>query len=321
MTTAGLVVAYNSGARLARCVASLRRSDFGDRPLLVVDNASRDGGAREVAKLANVELLSLPRNVGFAAGVNAGLTRLLDGKDAGGHAGAAGRSRVDAVLLVNPDCEFAPDFFAPLEGALAGGASLVGPKLVSPSSPGESRRIWSAGGRVTFGRNLSTLVGHRELDRGQYDVERDVDLLPGTVWLARRELFAEVGLLDEAFFCYVEDVDFCLRAVAKGRRLRYVPSSMVVHEGSASSGGGYTPLRKYLNARNGFVLLRKHGTFRRWCRFVAGDVLTLPLALVYAALRGRPSAALWKARGLVDGMRRRPFEGARRAALLPGEAA
>ncbi len=312
--TIGLIVNYNGGVSLARCVASLRHSDFGARPLLIVDNGSRDGSARAIAAVAGVELLELPRNVGFATGANAGLRRLLE-REAG------------SILLINPDTEVAPDFFAPLQRALEEGASIAGPKLVLPELPeGRHRakvppRIWSAGGRVTFGRNLARLDGHRERDRGQHDVARDVSFLPATVWLARRDLFREVGLFDEAFFCYVEDVDFCVRAVERGCRLRYEPRSRVVHEGSAASGGGYTPLRKYLNAAGGFRLLRKHGTAARWCRFLAGDVLTLPFALVYAALRGRPDAALWKARGLVDGWRGRPFAGARRAALLPGDGA
>jgi GT2 family glycosyltransferase len=301
---AGLIVNYNGGAALGRCLDALRRSDFGERPVLVVDNASRDDSARAAAARPGIEVHSSPRNLGFAAGANAGLEKLL----------ARG---VDAVLLLNPDTEVAPGFFAPLQRALAEGAAIAGPKLLLPGKP---PRIWSAGGRVTFGLNLALLEGHRESDHGQHDRARDVGFLPATAWLVKRELFEDVGRFDEAFFCYVEDVDFCVRARAHGHRLRFEPGSVVVHEGSAASGGGYTPLRKYLSALGAFHLLRKHGTPARWCRFLASDVATLPFALAYAALRGRPAAGLWKARGLVDGWRARPFGGARRAALL-GEGA
>jgi GT2 family glycosyltransferase len=309
-SVAGLIVNYNGGDALLRCVAALRVSDFGARPLLVVDNASRDGSPLKLrARFPDVELVVAPENGGFAAGVNLGLERLL-ARD------------VVTILLLNPDTEVAPDFFAPLARAVAEGAAIAGPKLLSPvaaRSADAKRRIWSAGGAVTFGRNLATLAGHREVDRGQYDAPRDVTFLPGTVWLVARALLEQVGRLDDGFFCYVEDVDFCLRAVKSGARLRYEPRSIVVHEGSAASGGGYTSFRKYMNSRGAFRLLRKHGTVARWLRFLCADVLTWPLALLYATLRGRPEAALWKGRGLLDGWRGRPFDGARRARLLPGE--
>jgi GT2 family glycosyltransferase len=301
--TSGVIVNYNGGAGVVRCVESLRRSDFGARPLLVVDNASHDGSPRALReRFPDVELLQLPQNVGFAAAVNRARERLL--ARAGG-----------PILVLNPDTEVASDFFAPLAQALADGAALAGPKLLLPGAP---RRIWSAGGAVTFGRNLCVLRGHREPDRGQHDRAEDVSFLPGTAWLAARRLFEEVGRLDDGFFCYVEDVDFCVRAQERGARMRYEPRSIVVHEGSAASGGGYTALRKYLSATGAWRLLRKHGTPGRWIRFLAGDVATLPFALAYGCARGRPGAALWKARGLLDGWRRRPFDAARRAQLLPG---
>lgn len=301
----GVIVDYNGGELLDRCVAALRASGFGGAPLVLVDNASRDGSARRVGALPGVVLLELGRNAGFAAGANAGIARALE-------LGAR------ELLLLNPDTEVEAGFLEPLRAALAAGADLAGPKLLSP---GEPPRIWSAGGSLTFGRNLARLTGHRELDRGQHDAAADVTFLPGTAWLMRADLPARLGPLDEGYFCYVEDVDFCARALAAGARLRYEPGSRVVHHGSAASGGGYTSLRKYLSARNAFRFLRRHGSAARWLTFLAGDVLTLPFALAYATLRGRPAAALWKARGLLDGWRDRPFEGARRAALLPGEGA
>jgi N-acetylglucosaminyl-diphospho-decaprenol L-rhamnosyltransferase len=308
---AGLIINFNGGDALLRCVAALRLSDFGARPLLVVDNASRDGSPLKLRnRFPEVELIVEPENVGFAAGVNAGLERLLARDFA-------------TILLLNPDTEVAPDFFAPLAQAVAAGAAIAGPKLVSPPSANTERsaksprRIWSAGGAVTFGRNLASLAGHREADRGQWDAPRDVTFLPGTAWLVTRALVETIGTLDDGFFCYVEDVDYCLRATESGARLRYEPRSLVVHEGSAASGGGYTKLRKYLNSVGAIRLLRKHGTAARWLRFIGADVLTWPFALVYASLRGRPAAAIWKGRGLLDGWRSRPFDAERRAQLLP----
>jgi hypothetical protein len=299
-----LIVNYNAGAALGECLAALADSDAGDWPVLLVDNASRDGSATDaVQHFPATELLERDTNNGFAAAVNDGL-RVLRERGA------------ERVLILNPDTVVAAGFAAPLSAALTAGAGLAGPKLVLPGQP---RRLWCAGGAVTFGLNLSTLRGHRQIDQGQFDRAEDVSFLPGTAWLLPRATLDAVGLLDERFFCYVEDVDFCLRIRAAGLRIRYEPASEVVHIGSLTSGGGYTPLRKYLNALGSVHLLRKHGSAARWARFLACDVATVPLALLYGALRRRPAAAWWKIVGLIDGFRGRGFEASRRIRLLPAE--
>ena len=99
-------------------------------------------------------------------------------------------------------------------------------------------------------------------------------------------------------------------------RDRPQPAPGQVHVGSQASGGGYTPLRKYLNALGSWRLLHKHGTPARWLRFLCCDVASLPLALAYACLQGRPGAAWWKARGLLDGALGRGFSGRSRSQLL-----
>ncbi len=288
-----LILNYNAGEALVRCLDSLAASDARQLPILLVDNASTDGSTR-AAKAArpDVEILQEPDNGGFARGVNAGLRRLL-----------RGRSR--AILVLNPDTRVAPDFFAPLSRALAAGAVLCGPKLLLPGPP---TRIWAAGGAATFGLNLCRLRGHGLVDRGQFDRAEEVSFLPGTTWLMARRLIEKVGLLDEGFFLYLEDLDYCLRARAAGLSLWYEPSSRVEHFSSSSSGGGYTALRKYLNAFGSRRLLEKHATVRQWVKFLLCDVLSLPLALGRGVLLGQTRAALWKLRGLIDGFRGRPLD-------------
>jgi GT2 family glycosyltransferase len=299
--TTVLIVNYNAGPLLGACLASLRASDAAGLPVLVVDNASRDASSDAVARdFPEVEVLQLPQNVGFAAGVNAGLA----------HLAPRGPQR---ILLLNPDTRVAPRFLAPLVRALDAGAAIAGPKILD-----EERRIWCAGGKVTFGLNMARLGGHRQRDRGQWDRPRDVSFLPATAWLLAPQALERIGAFDESFFCYLEDVDYCVRAASLGLSLRYEPESVVVHVGSQASGGGYTRLRKYLNAHGSFRLLHKHGTLRRWATFLACDVLTAPLALLYGLFRGKPAAALWKVRGLVDGGLRRPVTRERRERLISG---
>lgn len=304
---ATLVVNFNSGSALRRCLEALRASDAGDCPVVIVDNASTDGSLEGLERAFSPLCIErLAQNRGFAGGVNAGLARLLG-------AAASGSTRPRRILLLNPDTEVAPDFLAPLERALDEGASLAGPRLLLPGLP---RRLWCAGGMATFGLNLSRLRGHGEEDRGQFGRPEDVSFLPGTVWLLEAQVLERVGALDEGFFCYLEDLDYCLRMTAAGLRLRYEPRSRVVHEGSRSSGGGYTPLRKYLNAWGSWRLMRKHGTAVRWCKFLTCDVATLPFLLMATLASGRRRGALWKARGLWDGLLGRAVTAQRLGELL-----
>jgi hypothetical protein len=297
-----LIVNYNCKEALHQCLRSLQRSDGSGLSVLVVDNASGDGSRELLAdQHPRVEVLVSSSNLGFAGAVNLGLQRLLE-------------QRQPRILLLNPDTVVKPDFLTPLEATVAQGADLAGPKLVLPGQP---TRLWCAGGTVTFGLNLSRLHGHGELDRGQLDHSGDVTFLPGTAWWMPRSTVEQIGLLDETFFCYVEDVDYCLRMANQGLRIRYEPRSVVEHAGSHASGGGYTSLRKYLNALGSVHLLRKHGNLGRWLCFLGCDVLTTPLALGYGLLQRRPTAALWKVRGLWDGFLGRGFTDRRRQQLLP----
>ncbi len=297
-----LILNYNSGASLADCLASLERSDARDLPVLIVDNASTDGSLDDLTIRDNLDVLRLSHNGGFAAGINAGVRVLL-------------KRSVERVLLLNPDTCVGEGFLEPLQRALDEGAAIAGPKLLLPGQPA---RVWCAGGDVTFGLNMTRLRGHRSIDRGQFNDPCDVTFLPATVWLLSRSVWTVLGELDERFFCYLEDVDYCIRATGAGNRIRYEPRSVVVHVGSFASGGGYTPLRKYLNALGSCALLRKHGNLRRWLSFVLFDVVTTPAAMLYGLFRRRPAAAWWKIRGLWDGFRGRSMTEQRLQELLPG---
>jgi GT2 family glycosyltransferase len=292
-----IVLNWNGGEANLRCLRSLVDAGIPEERIVFVDNASEDG-SREAVERAFPRALCVRNssNLGFCAGMNVGLRRALERGDR-------------ALLVLNNDVEVEEGFLAPLARALDGEhVGAVGPKVLLP---GNERRIWCAGGRIDHRANVSRLRGHGELDRGGFDREEDVDYLPGCALLLRAEALREVGLFDEQFFAYMEDVDLGVRLRAHGWRVRYVPSSSVVHESGSASGGGYAPARKYANALNSVRFLRKHSSLRGWLGLLVFDVLTLPLAFAREALRGgRPAAVLAKARGLVDGWRGRRVDAA-----------
>jgi len=166
-------------------------------------------------------------------------------------------------------------------------------------------RVWCAGGVLTFRTNLSTLIGHKELDGPQFQVTRDVDYVPGCALLAPRAVFERIGLLEGDYFAYHEDLEFCWKAKQAGFSVRVIGALAVFHDAHSSTGGGYNPLRKYMMAVNTVHFLRRHGTPARWLNFWLFEVATLPLVWLYRSFRGEGKSVLAKARGTWDGLRGR----------------
>ena len=118
--------------------------------------------------------------------------------------------------------------------------------------------IWSAGGYISDTRGMGCHYGYNAEEKEEFDIDRDVTFLTGCIQLIRSSMFNDVGLYDEDYFLYMEDVDFCRKVIEAGYRLRYVPSSKIYHKVSASTGGEKSPLQLYYMTRNRVIFIRKH---------------------------------------------------------------
>jgi GT2 family glycosyltransferase len=301
-----LVLSWN-GAELTldtlRSLAACRVPESWRLHTLVVDNASSDGSPARVREaFPDVELLALAENRRFAGGNNAGITRAL----------AAG---ADAVMLLNNDVVADPKLIEKLLAALAEqpAAGAVAP-LIYFAPP--SDRIWYGGGRCQPWLAHSSHRGIRERDHGQYRSIEDTGYLTGCCLLATAEAWKTVGLLDERYFIYAEDADWCLRARAAGYRLLFVPTARLWHRVSASSGGA-TPGGS-MNAWKVYQRLRANVTL--WARNTRGlarltwlpALLAQQLAYALVLLaRGHAAAALAVPRALLDAAAKRDPAGVR----------
>lgn len=197
----------------------------------VVDNASADGSAEMVrARFSQVELIESGGNLGFTAGNNLALRR------------CKGRY----VLLLNPDTRVAPDALAVLLHYMEAHpeTGVVGPQLrYGDGTLQSSRRRFPT---LAMALMESTLLeqwfpGNRwarayHLDDRSPEMEQEVDWLTGACLLVRAEVLRSVGLLDERFFMYSEELDWCRRIAAAGWRIVYLPQAVVMHyEGRSSS--------------------------------------------------------------------------------------
>ena len=273
-----VVVNYDTAGLALACLGSLAAERAaGERfRAVAVDNASPDGSARVLreAIAANgwsewAELLSLERNVGFAAGNNAALRPIL------------ATDPPDYVLLLNPDTVVRPGAIGRLVAFLDAHpkAGLAGSRLEDlDGTPQRSAfRFPSVAGEfengIRFGL-VTKLLSRYAVAPPPRDEPHPADWLAGASLLVRREVFEQVGLLDEGFFLYFEEVDFCRRAWAAGWECWYVPDSRVVHLVGQATGVTDTkrPTRRvpayWFAARNRYY--RKHaGPARRFAASAA----------------------------------------------------
>jgi GT2 family glycosyltransferase len=161
------------------------------------------------------------QNLGVAKGNNEGIESAL--KD-----GCA------LVLLSNNDIQLEPDA---IESLLAGlvetSADLAVPKIYYS----DSKTIWAAGGDIDYRSGTPRHYGIDEVDKGQYQARKAVSYAPSCFMLIRSEVFQSIGLMDENYFVYFDDVDFVYRALTGGKTLFYIPESAIYHNCGHSTGG------------------------------------------------------------------------------------
>ena len=208
-----VIVSYNARRDLERCLETLVR----DRPavdheIVVVDNASTDDTVEAVrARWSGVRLLEAGGNLGFSKGNNLGIRQSFG----------------ELVLLLNGDTLVPPGAIDGLVALLDArpDVAVVGPRLVDANGRAE----------LSFGRMMSPLNELRQklLARGNVERltsrEREVDWVSGACLMVRRADAEAVGLLDERYFMYTEDVDFCAAIRARGRKVLFTPSVQIVH--------------------------------------------------------------------------------------------
>jgi len=280
-----VVLNWNRGQETLQCLESLRKAWFGGARPLVVDNGSRDGSVNAIREaFPDIRIVALPENRGYAGGNNAGIRAALE-------AGAR------AVLLLNNDARVAPDFLGWLLHVMNAvpRAAAVSGAILRSDHPDILEHAYL---HVYFGYGLIRRHGVNALPGEGFDAVKPVEIGIGCCFLVRADALRRVGLLDEAYFAYHEDVDWCFRARKLGYDIYYQPLSRVWHLGSRStlakprpqrprpsSAGGlpnpipppWNPVRAYLGARNSVRFVRAHGTLAQKLYFVRSTLRELPL--------------------------------------------
>lgn len=234
MDVSVVILSFNGIDYLRECLASLFEFTRGiEFEVIVVDNASTDGSPEMVEReFPLVRLIRRTSNAGFAVAANEGI-RLSSGA---------------AVMLLNSDTRLTGNALAPMAAYLRDhpDVAALGPRLIDPdgSLQYSCRRFpdfsvvlfnrYSLLTRLLPGNRFSTSYLMSDFDHQSI---REVDWVSGAAVMLARHALDRIGLLDEAYFFYIEDVDFCQRAHRAGYKVVYFPQAELVHHIGKSSGG------------------------------------------------------------------------------------
>jgi GT2 family glycosyltransferase len=284
-----IIVAWNQLEKTLACLETVTALTYPRLHTILVDNGSDPPLAEAVTgRFPTVEVIRLPHNTGFAGGYNAGLRRGL-------------KRQSDYFLLLNNDTELATGVVEHLIAEMAT-APEVGLVTAKVYYAGDRQRIWTVGNRLNIFLDVRD-GGENQIDHGQWSKPRDIDFAPFCGILIRREVVERVGFLDEDFFLYYEDLDYCRRARLAGYRLRLCPDAHIWHTVSASTGGLETPVKRYWLAQSSGRYFRMHGRGARMAlivpfRLASAIKITARLLL---NRRGDVARAYWA--GLLAGWR------------------
>jgi hypothetical protein len=248
-----IVLNWNAPEDTIACVKSLGAASYMNLRIILVDNCSTDDSiTRFRAELPDIFLMQQPDNGGYAKGNNAGIISALG-------------SGADYVLIVNNDIEVERGFLEPLVAAAEAdyAIGIVAPKILYLH---DRTTVYAAGGRFSMLLCSGISFGNGEVDVSSSVAEelmQGISFASGCALLVRSDVFKSVGMLNERFFMYFEDLDFSLR-VREKYEIAYVPASRVFHKcGAGVKWANYTKTYLYYHTRNRFWFFERHSILVR----------------------------------------------------------
>jgi hypothetical protein len=206
-----IILNFNDKKVIIPCLKSLIKA-YPKINIIVVDNGSTDGSLQciDSLKYGRLKIIRNERNLGFAKAVNKGLKLAL-------------KQGAEEVLLLNPDTLPGRGFLEPL---LANPAEIVGPIIKFQR---RGRWIYDFGGKINWWLGRSYHIEFRSQELGVRS-QKEIDYVSGCCMLIRRKVLEKIGFLNEKYFLFFEDPDFCLRAKKAGFRVALEPKSIVLHK-------------------------------------------------------------------------------------------
>ncbi|MBI5194535.1 MAG: glycosyltransferase family 2 protein [Nitrospirae bacterium] len=287
-----IILNWNGKDDTLACLDSVRKLDYPDYRVIVVDNASTDGSVGAVKlcypSASWLTIIENSANLGYTGGNNVGIRYAME-------------KGADYIWLLNNDTKSEPDALKRLIKVTHDypKAGLLGPKIVQMDNPAMaysmigSLNMWFPWPDRMEGKESSLIKGGA----------LESDFISGSAILVKREFVDKVGLLDERFFFYWEENDWCERGKKSGFKVILVPDAVVYHKGGGSSGKGWNEFTSYYLVRNWILFMRKHARARHWITFLPFLIFSLSYWILkvllkkdVAVVRSFISAVSWNIR-------------------------
>ena len=269
-----IIVSWNKKEFVLDCLKSLETQTFKDFETILVDNGSTDGLSEAVEKeYSKVKIVRLKENLGFVGGNNEGYKH----------------SKGKYIVLLNNDTIVDKDWLKELV-KMMNSDSKIGAcqsKILDMKDHSSFEFTGAAGGLMDiygYGFCRGRVFDEVEKDNGQYGDIINIFWTAGVSMITRRDIIEKIGLFDEYYFIYCEEVDFCWRLNLAGYELKYVPTSIVCHYGGASSQRGKVKINfkmAYLLHRNHMITLLKNYSIKSWFR-----IIPIKIILEFMAIGG-----------------------------------
>ena len=250
-----IILNWNGLEDTVECLDSLKKITYPNYDIILVDNGSKGNDAEILREKFKdyIHIIENDKNYGFPEGCNIGMRYALK------------NSAPDYILLLNNDTTVAPDFLAEMvkiaeSDPLIG---IAGPKIYFYDAP---NKIQSVGAEIDWRKGQLFCVGLNEIDTGQFDKIREVDWVSGCAFLIKRTTIEDIGLLDSAYFRYVEEVDWCVRCKKSGYKVVFIPKAKIWHKGHFAP-DEMSSLSLYYMTRNRFLLMKKHARKSQFISF------------------------------------------------------
>lgn len=244
-----ILINYNGDNDTLECIKSLLEVSYENISIVVVDNASKSQDEFEKKIPSNVVFIKSDVNLGFAGGNNLGVKYAIE------HGS-------DYVVLLNNDTVVDRDFLSNLVELAEKhtDAGIITGKILYYDSPDY---VWFAGGYMNL--NKARIHHYHIREKNDFsDTEKAVSFATGCLMMIPRSVIAQVGTLDESFFMYSEDAEYCQRIMKNGLTIWYTPKSVIYHKVSRSSGGAGSKLSQYYRTRNEMYLVTHYADHAIW---------------------------------------------------------
>jgi len=240
-----LILNWNGGKMLKECIASVKKIDYSNYKIRIIDNASSDNSIEMVKNtFSNINYTQLDENYGFSKGYNKYFNQ-IDSKE------------LEYILILNNDTIVDANILNSFIEATKkfGKNNIYGPKIFYRNRP---NLIWYAGAKVNLKYGKISHIGIRKKDSQKYSLSAQTDYVTGCCLFTSIKNIKDLNGFDERFQMYGEDVDFCIRARENNILCYYWPNAILYHHVSFSIGGNYSIKKIYRKLIGLIKLIIKH---------------------------------------------------------------